>query len=249
MHTAEIFQELGFSPREVAVYIALIKLGHGSIRDIAAKAGCNRGSAYDTLKTLHNKGIVTYFPKGKRRFFSAEPAEKLLELAQEKQSRLQQTMQHLEQEIIPDLKHLQPAYNIANVHYYEGDDGVEHVLRDILNTVAASEPREYCVYSARPIRRYLYRPFPNYTRQRVQRGIRVRVIAIGAGGEEAKLAERKWIDTGARRAASSYIAIYPPKCAMFSLVHEDYPTAVVIDAKEIAFSHQIVFDTLWRLLE
>ena len=248
MNNDETFRELGFSEREIAVYLALVQLGHGSIRDIASKANLNRGSAYETLKTLHLKGIVSYFPRGKRRFFCAERPDKLLELAEEKKIKLEQTIERLSRDIIPDLNNLQPTFNIANVHYYEGDDGIEHVLRDILNTVAASEPREYCVYSARPIRRYLYRPFPTYTKQRIQRNIRVKVIAIGEGGEEAALSERKWIDTLGNRIASSYIAIYPPKCAMFSLVHEDYPTAVVIDAREIALAHQLVFETLWKLL-
>jgi sugar-specific transcriptional regulator TrmB len=244
----ETFSELGFDEREVAIYTALLQLGHGSIRDIAAKANLNRGSTYESLKTLQQKGIVSYFPKGKRRFFCAEPPEKLLVLAKEKKQRLEETIQQLSREIIPDLNQLQPAFNTANVHYYEGDDGIEHVLRDILNTVAVSEPREYCVYSSRPIRKYLYRPFPNYTRQRIQRNIRVKVIAVGEGGEDAALSERKWISTDGRRIASSYIAIYPPKCAMFSLVHEDYPTAVVIDAQEIALAHQLVFETLLKLL-
>ena len=242
------FRELGFDEREVAIYTALLQLGHGSIRDIAAKASLNRGSTYDTLKTLHQKGIVSYFPKGKRRFFCAEPPEKLLNLAQEKKDRLEQTIQRLTQDVIPDLNQLQPTFNIANVHYYEGDDGIEHVLRDILNTVANNEPKEYCVYSSKPIRKYLYRPFPNYTKQRIQRNIKVKVIALGEGGEDAELSERKWISAEGKRIASSYIAIYPPKCAMFSLVHEDYPTAVVIDAQEIALAHQLVFETLWKLL-
>ena len=244
----EIFAELGFGEREQAVYLALLQLGHGPIRDIAAKAGLNRGSTYDTLKQLHQKGIVSYFPKGKRRFFCAEPPAKLLDLAEEKQNRLQQTIQRLNDDVIADLSNLQPTFTTTNVHYYEGDDGIEHVLRDILATVAESEPREYAVYSAQPIRRYLYRPFPNFTKQRIQRRIKVRVIALGEGGEEAELSERKWITTGKRRIASSYIAIYPPKCALISLVHEDYPSAVVIDANEIALAHQLVFDTLWRLL-
>lgn len=249
--TAELrdtFHELGFSDREIGVYLALVQLGHGPIRDIALKAGYNRGSTYETLKALHRRGVVAYLPKGKRRLFSAEPPYKLLALAEEKRTRLEQTISRLSTEVIPDLNQLQPAFNVANVHYYEGDDGIEHVLRDILNTVASSEPRSYSVYSARPIRRYLYRPFPNYTKQRIRLGISVRVIAIGTGGEDAELSERKWLDAGEQRIASSYTAIYPPKCAMFSLAHDNYPTAVVINAQEIALSQQIVFDTLWRLL-
>ena len=65
----EILEQLGLSQREINIYLALLKLGSASIRDIAAQAGINRGTTYETLKELASKGVVSYFPKGKRRIF------------------------------------------------------------------------------------------------------------------------------------------------------------------------------------
>ena len=244
----EALQKLDFSERETDIYLALLKLGPASIRDIASQSGINRGTTYELLKGLHKRGSVSYFPRGKRRFFCAERPEHLLQLAKEKQNHLDDAIEILKRDIIPDLNLHKPDQIATNVYYYEGDEGIEHVLRDILRTVEQSEHKSYSVYSSKLIRKYLYRPFPNYTRQRVQRNISVRVIAIGEGGEEAELSERKWIDVDGRDTASSYVAIYPPKCAMISLIQEDYPTAVVIDASAIALALKISFDTLWNLL-
>ncbi len=242
-----LFDQLGLSERDVLVYRALLASGPSSIRTIAERAGVNRGSTYECLKSLQQRGIVTYQPRGKRRYFSAREPEVLLQLADERREQLDRAIEQLKTSVIPDLHHLKPDFSIANVEFYEGDDGIEQVLRDILNRVGAQENPVYSVFSSKPIRPLLYRPFPNFTAQRVARGIRVRAIAIGDGGESAELSERKWIRTeGAVDAA--YIAIYPPRCAIISLASDNYPTAVVIDSREVAGAQQIIFNTLWGLL-
>lgn len=243
----DIYNLLGLTSREIEIYKALLSLGASSIRTIADKSGINRGSAYESLKEMQQKGIVTYQPKGKRRLFAPVDPDILLQLAEERRQGLDRAMEELKQSIIPELQHLKPDFNAANVSFYEGDDGIELVLKDILTTVANSDADSYSVFSSKPIRKHLYRPFPNFTNQRIQRGINVQVIAIGDGGEDAMLSERKWIKTEGKVDAA-YIAIYPPKCAIISLASENYPTAVVIDSAEVAGAQKIIFDTLWKLL-
>ncbi len=240
-------KHLGLDEREMAIYRALISLGPSPIRQIADKSGINRGTTYDALKSLLQKGLVSYLPKGKRRLFSPRDPSVLLDLAEQKQHHLEQAILQLKSSIIPELNHLKPDFSTANVQFYEGDDGIEFVLRDILSSVSRNKSKHYSVFSSKPIRSHLYRPFPNYTSQRIQKGISVKVIAIGDGGEDADLSERKWIKTEGSVDAA-YIAIYPPKCAIISLASNNYPTAVVIDSKEVASAQKIIFDTLWRLL-
>ncbi len=248
MNIAEILRIFGLEPRETRLYLALLESGPASIRDIGDRAGINRGTTHELLKKMQQKGIVSYFPKGKRRHFSAEAPSRLRELALKHQDQVNEAMDLLEEKVIPQLSHLSPVTGNADVHYYEGDDGIELVLKDILSTVGEQEDKNYCVYSAKVVRKHLYRSFPNYTRARIKHDINVRVIAIGEGGEEAPLANRKWIDEKSSEHAGSYIAIYPPKVALISLSDGDLPTAVVIKSKTIADTHQIIFNTLWATL-
>lgn len=243
----ELFELLGLDRREIKLYRALLSLGPSAIRTIAEKAGINRGTSYDSLKQMQEKGIVTYLPKGKRRLFSAREPEVLLQLAEERRESLNSAIDQLKNRVVPEMHHLMPDFNTANVSYYEGDSGIELVLRDILNTVVKQKERSYSVFSSKPIREHLYRPFPNFTAQRIQKGIEVNVIAIGDGGEDAGLSARKWIKTEGKVDAA-YIAVYPPKCAIISLASANYPTAVVIESKEVAAAQKIIFDTLWGLL-
>ncbi|MFT5481784.1 MAG: sugar-specific transcriptional regulator TrmB [Halieaceae bacterium] len=246
MHYPALTQ-LGLSEREITIYLALLKTGPASIRDIASNAGINRGTTYETLKILATKGIVSYFPKGKRRVFMAEDPERLITLAESKQHALAEALEQLKLEVVPGLKDLKPDFSPGNVRFYEGDDGVELVLRDILNSAAQLPGREYSVISTKTLREHLYRPFPNFTRQRVKAKIQVRVIAVGDGGDEAELAQRKWLPAGSAQDAS-YIAIYPPKVAIITLASSNYPVVVVIDSKAMAATQQLLFDTLWRLM-
>lgn len=244
----ETLARLGIDDRETDIYLALLKQGPASIRDVAHNAGINRGTTYETLKGLKAKGLVSYHPRGRRRYFCAEPPELLLRLAEDRQEEISAAAASLSRDIVPDLKLMVPDSATTNVRHYEGDDGIEFVLRDILRTVVEHRDKCYRVYSSRLIRKYLYRPFPNFTRQRVQRDIFVKVIAIGEGGEDAPLAERKWIPTSEVDTAASYVAIYPPKCAFISLAKGDYPIAVILESDAIALAQKISFETLWQRL-
>jgi sugar-specific transcriptional regulator TrmB len=243
----ECLHQLGLNDRQISIYQALLRLGPASIREVAAESGVNRGSTYETLKQLATKGVVSYFPKGRRRVFQAEDPERLLSLGESKQQALSLAMEQLRKDVIPALKQTQSEFSPGNVRFYEGDDGVEMALRDILDSTAKNPEKGYAVISTKTLREHLYRPFPNFTKQRVSRGIKVRVLAVGEGGDEAELAERKWLPAGVSTDAS-YIAIYPPKVAMITLTNNIYPVVVIIDSQAIASTQQILFDTLWELL-
>ena len=118
---------LDLSERQVRIYHALLRLGPASIRDVAAESGINRGTTYETLKELATRGIVSYFPRGRRRVFQAEDPERLLQLGESKQQALSQALDVLRREIVPALKSVQPEALPDNVRFYEGDDGVELV--------------------------------------------------------------------------------------------------------------------------
>ncbi len=243
----ESLRALDLSDREIRIYHALLRLGPASIRDVAAESGINRGTTYETLKRLANRGIVSYFPRGKRRVFQAEDPDKLLRLGESRQQALSQAIESLKKDVIPALKAVQPKALPDIVRFYEGDDGVELVLRDLLDSTESMATPSYSVISTKTLRKHLYRPFPNFTRQRVHRGIQVRVIAVGEGGDEAELAERKWLPAE-EDSDASYIAIFPPKVAIITLAQENYPGVVVIESGAIASTQQLMFDTLWKLL-
>ena len=57
----ETLATLGITAKETDTYLALLRLGPSSIRDVADASGINRGSTYEILKVLKEKSLVSYF--------------------------------------------------------------------------------------------------------------------------------------------------------------------------------------------
>lgn len=242
----KIFEKLGFSRNEQDVYLYLLKNGSGSIRQIAGDTGINRGTVYEALKVLSDRGLVSHSPKKHRQQFVAEDPSVLSLLIKEAQEKIAGTEKELAK-ALPELdafyktKHEAPAIRI-----YEGHTGTRLVLEDVLKTMAQMGEKEYRVYSAANIREYLYYNFSSFSERRIKAKIKAKVIAIGGGGDIRGLDERRWITT--KRGAPAYIIIYGKKMAIISLA-EGRPHSVVIEDAGLAETQKLVFDSLWGKLQ
>ncbi len=239
-------ETLGLSPKATDVYLACLKLGPSPVRKIAVVAGINRGTTYDILKVLIEFGLVSYVHKEKHQYFVGESPEKLRDLVEARARELDTTRQTLEV-AIPELKSMHDnASGKPVARYYEGFSGVRHILEDVIETTAAASEKEYVVYSSAGIRSYLYKLYPKFTDDRIRAGIKVRVIAIGAGGETRGLDERKWLPT--QESSPTYQLIYPGKLALITVDASDVPLGVTIEDNHLANVQRLIFDSLWQRL-
>jgi len=239
---------LGLNSREIKIYTSLLKGGPTSIRQIAAQTKINRGTTYETLKNLVNLGLVSFHTKGARNKYFAESPEKINGLIIEKQAEIDRLKERAG-ELIINLKGFGDwQVGGPKVRFYEDDEGIVAILRDVLQTASKLKPKEYRVYSSRQLRQYLYRRFPNFTRQRIKDGIFVKAIAIGTGGDPAELSERKFLEEGAKEFSSSYSLIYGSKVALISVSSDLTPYGVVIEDAGVAAMHRLLFNRLWRTL-
>lgn len=71
-----LFESLGFSDKEAAVYLATLIKDHAPNTEIAEEAGLNRVTTYETLKKLRQKNVVFSSEKdGVLRFSAVSPAQ------------------------------------------------------------------------------------------------------------------------------------------------------------------------------
>lgn len=249
MDEQKALTQLGLAPTEAAVYQALLANGPTSIRSLATTTGINRGTTYETLKKLAAQGLVAHVRKGERNKYRAESPQALNGLLENRRRALQQA-ETTAQQLIPSLLALAGSHgDEPTVRFYEDDEGVALILRDVLATTAQLQPKQYYVYSSRSLRKYLYRRFPNFTRRRIAEDIFVKVIAVGAGGEPDAKSERRWIEEPAQTQLSSYLLIYGPKLALISVSADDTPYGVVIEEPGVAAMQRLLFDTLWSHLK
>lgn len=239
---------IGLSEAEATTYLVLLDMEIVSIRKIAEKTGINRGTTHDIIKRLVARGLVGARTIGAREYYSAESPEKILDLIRDQRKDLLETQKIAEQVVPALLSKTARPQGKPLVRFFEDDDGVAAILRDVLQTCRRLDNPEYYVYSSRKLRQYVYRKFPNFTERRVREGIFVKVIAVGEGGDPAPEAERKWIDNTDHERSSSYTLIYGNKMAQISISSDFTPYGVVIEDDGVAEMQRMLFERLWETL-
>jgi sugar-specific transcriptional regulator TrmB len=180
------FSEICLEIRDKRVYEALIAQPKASLRQIAATTGINRGSVYESIKDLVAAGLVGSIESGKQRRYIATDPSIIIELLKERQARAAAA----EAEAVSYITKIAAAVSATEeaaippfATYYEDDEGVAAILRDVIATCRAHK-LTYRAISTSNVRHYLYQNFPNFTKRRIAEGIPVRVIAVGRGGSK-----------------------------------------------------------------
>lgn len=242
-----ILVELGLGQKEARLYLALLREGPSSVRQLASVTGVNRGTVFDVLKALQASGLVRFYNEKTRQYFVAAPPERLQEIAQERAESMARASSSLE-ELVPELQSL---YDSGDKHpaarLYEGLEGVRTILEDILESMATwSGPKEYFVYSSSAVRDAgLYAAFPNYTTERIAADIAVKTISLGPGGTTAGLDERKWIH--AIEGTPTYTLIYAGKVAHIFLGKREL-MGIILENRGVFETQRLLFLELWNKL-
>lgn len=123
---ADVFANLGLSQNEAKIYEALLEEGESTAGAIALKGNIHRRNVYDAISRLIQKGLVfQVLGRGENLYKPVDP-RKLLEMVEEKRSRLTDVMPKLEL-----LYKKSPQDEAAYI--YKGIEGFKNYLRDILS--------------------------------------------------------------------------------------------------------------------
>jgi sugar-specific transcriptional regulator TrmB len=242
------YSAIGLSTRDIRIYEALQQTGgRASLRSIADTTGMNRGTVHETIKQLLAKGVVSFTTTGKQKRYQAAPVSVFLGLIRE----------HREDLVTAEKRALEMMAHAARLHrdapyrqfaaVYEDFEGLAAILRDVLTSMERSGDSFYRVISSAGISEFLYKNFPNYSRQRIRRKLFVRVLAAGSSSDEpVVMAERKLLP--GRKRPRSYKIIYAQKVAAISLGEHNQPFGIVIDNPDLAEVEKLAFDQLWDRL-
>ena len=254
-----ILKNFGLSEKEIAVYLALIELGPSSVREISAKSKVNRGTTYDILKSLISSGIVSYYNKESKQYFMAEAPEKLLSALDQKKDDLDEVRASIT-ENLPLIRTLfEKQGGKPVVKFYEGSKGVRQIFEDVLDEVSSATDKTYYLYSSATAehRKNVYGSMPDFSEKRVKKGIKVKIISLGEGGQLAGLDERKQMrfssplplgegrGEGFKGLGANHEIIYAGKVAHISLDQSGEPVGVVIQNEEIYNMQKMIFEFNW----
>lgn len=234
---------LGFSEKEATVYVALLELGHGTVTEIARKAGINRTTGYDILDSLSNKGIVNVTGKEPKQEFAAEPPEAVINYLK-REAELAKERIEKAGALLPQLRSVHATQNRPKIKFYEGTDGLKQVYED---TLTSSEPiRAYA--NVEDMHKGLPNYFPEYYKRRADAGIAIRAIvphtpvarARVPYGEEEKR-EIAFVPPD-KFSFSPEINIYDNKVLIASWRER---LGIIIESAEIADAMKKIYELSW----
>jgi sugar-specific transcriptional regulator TrmB len=242
------YRAIGLEPRDKVVYETLYKLDKVSLRAIAQSTGMNRGTVYEIIKKLSGLGLVTFTQVGERRHYSAADPQVFVSLIRERRDHLQQ-LELAADDYVKALESRQPLPGAGYfASFYEGEEGVAAILRDVLQTMSSSEAKEYCVLSSERASSVIYNRFKSFSRQRIKNGIFVRVISDRPAPDKVIMAERRQLPAG-RQFLNGYTLVYGDKTALVSVSDTNVLSAVVITDNGVANMQRLVFEQLWNSLD
>jgi sugar-specific transcriptional regulator TrmB len=238
------YASIGLEPRDMHVYETLYTNEDSSLRTLAGLTGLNRGTVYETVKKLMDMGLITFHQTGQRRRYIAANPQVLIALINDRREQLK----HLESVASSYALLLEAGKQDKSsflADFYEGDEGIAAILRDVLQTLQIKDSKEYSVISSRLASNFLYTNFKGFSRQRVEEKIFVRVLADGPSDKEVVMAERRQLPNSTE-ALNGYIIIYGDKTALISLSETNQLSGIIIHDKGIRNMQQLIFEQLWQ---
>ncbi|MBI5411717.1 hypothetical protein HZA43_00910 [Candidatus Peregrinibacteria bacterium] len=244
----ELYQqltELGLTPEESKVYLAVLELGGSFVSAIARRAHVNRATCYHTLGNLVEKGLVSSYTKGKLLHFTAEALDK--KLTQMAEERLERT-----KNLIPELLSISNTLAFKpKIRFYEGLEGIKTIFEDTL-----SAEHEILAYTNLQQVTSLFPDFfRHYCREKVKRGTKTRYISTATDEcvdlidafypkqYDPNLLEILMVNK-AQFLFQNEIAIYGNKVAVMSLNREEL-IGLMVESTTFAQSMKAVFDLAW----
>jgi len=136
-------RELGFSEKEVQIYLTLLAVGSAVASDIAKRSGIKRSTAYVILESLAERGLVSAMDRRGIRVYHAAPAEQLVQHMKNMASRYE-GFADAAKELLPALKASRRTEKSSapKVRFFEGQKAIRSVYED---TLASLE--DLCVHA------------------------------------------------------------------------------------------------------
>lgn len=242
-------QQLGFSEKEAAVYLACLELGAVSaVSTIAARSKLQRTTAYDILRSLEQKGVVISVKSRKNRYYEALPPEKLIAYLKE-QSAQYARLAYEAKEMLPQLHaRFRSQGDRPRVYFYEGDEGLVRVYEETLSSTG--EILGYACDQTNQEALPWY--FPKYYKRRAAKNIPIRAIFPDTPESRARHALDKE-ELRESLLVPRELLNFTPEINFFDnkIMIADWKEklGIIIESREIAKAFKQTFELAWQAAE
>jgi sugar-specific transcriptional regulator TrmB len=227
-----VLENMGFSPNEIKIYLALNDHGSSKAGTVAKIAKIDRSSCYNSLKRLLEKGLVSYVSIGKIKWFQATGPKRLMEYIREQQQDLQ--------DVLPELQARHKAAKIkGQVRLFKGLKGIRTIFQDILRT----GENNLLFGSENQLEERMPAYKDQFVRQLKENKISVReIVREDRAGKTTDPNRTRYV---AKSVESPVVTnIYGDKIAL--IIWTDEPEGVVIENAAAAKAYRSYFEFMWE---
>lgn len=247
--------QIGFTKSEAAIYLELSKIGPQAVSVIAKRISLNRTTTYSILKSLEKKGMISSVRINGIKYFSANDPNCLVGYV----DRQCQTFDYYRSELlnlVPKFRGLRSEYTFAPplVSYFEGVEGVKHVVNDALNAEGS-----YCAFLS--LHKFLQHGMEDFLIQYKNKRImdkKVGLKAIVPDSKEVRAFFNKNYDKSMMftevlfvkniellKMFENQVSVYNNRVSIVHVdVGEEY--GVIIESKEVADMQRAIFELAWK---
>ncbi len=232
----EALKELNLSDKETEVYLALLISGTQSATKVSKKAKLNRVTTYHLLKSLIEKGLVSYVIKSNVKYFRAADPKTILRKIKEKEEKFT--------EILPDLEALKESLlEHPQIQIYEGKEGLKSIMDDWINT-----KKEIIALGSEELNNILQFYFPHYLKRRVKEKIKIKIMFKKSKysqkmkkNDKSEFRETKFIET---KKLTTGVYVYGNKASFLTFIKTE-PLGLIIEDKSIVETIRTMLNLLW----
>lgn len=255
MQFEPLLKDIGFSDKEVAVYLALLELGSSAVQPIARKAKVARPTTYLVLEKLLKQGLATRYVEGKKTVFTAESPRQLIQLVEREEQRIKDKRFEVE-EALPALQAIIKAgVGKPTVRYFDGIEGLRAMRREMLMYCRTGKDIWHNLTHADYLLAIFGEDEHLYGRQRAAKGVWAKTVFTTSSDELKKsilasakqeLSERKFV-TPKKFQSTSGMTIYRDRIAIGTFAGNI--GGVIIESSSMAEMMRHVFLLTWESLD
>jgi sugar-specific transcriptional regulator TrmB len=240
-------QSLGFDEKEIIVYLECLKSKEGLfVSEISEKTEIKRSTVNIVLLRLIKKGLVTHHELGRRKRYTAENPEHVINSFKEILNEIEYKLPKIYSEIkkIPSTK----------IRLYQGKDGVVKMFNDIFLTIRMSDDLDNEMLSISAIDQMdiaVNNIQSKIEKKRTHHRIKLRILTPdGPLAEKIKNADSNktlrntHFFSDKKNLFNISFNIYAGSVSMFNLKGE--PVGVIIEDRNLAESMRILFEIIWE---
>tara|TARA_Y100000034_G_scaffold116670_1_gene155262 strand:- start:248 stop:967 length:720 start_codon:yes stop_codon:yes gene_type:complete len=232
MRIEQVLENLGLSTNEIKVYLTLNDHGSTKAGRISKIAKIDRSSCYNALKSLTEKGLVSYVSIGKIKWFQVTGPKRLLDYVKEQEEDIK--------EILPQLEHRHKKAKIeGQVRLFKGIKGIKSIFLDIART-----GKDNFVFGSEGQFSEAMPEFAlQFDRLKKENNIKTKLIIRKDRKElDKKTTEYRYLPNISGSPAVTNI--YGNKIAI--LIWTDEPEGIIIENEVAAKAYKSYFDFMWK---